>query len=440
MKNGNATYYRYNLLLAAASPLLAIYLAQRFLSGKSRPGWPERWGRLPSFEPLSPNRIWVHAVSAGEVVASLPILRALKASLPDYALFLSVITPAGYEVAVKQAAPLLEGLFYAPFDLPWVVRHAVQTLRPQLYVSLESELWPNLLHTLKRQGVKTALVNGRITPRSFERARRFAPGLFRWMLGHVDLLLMQSQADAERICALGGTSIERRVKVVGNTKFDQEIQPLDRERREQMRAELRLPLEAPVFIAGSTRSSDEERIVVEAFLQMKRRLPSLCLVVAPRQLNRVEETLQILRQANLNPMRRTSPNDSLTDCLVLDTMGELADVYAIANVAFIGNTFPPVVQGGGQNILQPLAHGIPVLHGPHYATIRAEVALANEAGVAFPVTSAEELANKALQLLGDTCLLEKLAQRAVALIQANRGASQRCVEALIPLLGAGASR
>jgi len=440
LKDGNATYYRYNLLLAAASPLLAVYLAQRFLSGKSRPGWPERWGHLPAFEPLAPNRIWVHAVSAGEVVASLPILRALKSSLPDYALFLSVITPAGYEVAVKQAAPLLEGLFYAPFDLPWVVRHVVQTLRPQLYVSLESELWPNLLHTLKRHGVKTALVNGRITPRSFERARRFAPGLFRWMLGNVDLLLMQSQADAERIGALGGTPIEGRVWVVGNTKFDQEIHPLDRERQEQMRAELRLPLEAPVFIAGSTRSADEERIVVEAFLQMKRRLPSLCLVVAPRQLSRVEETLQILRQANLNPMRRTSPHGSLTDCLVLDTMGELADVYAIANVVFIGNTFPPVVQGGGQNILQPLAHGKPVLHGPYYATIRAEVALAQEAGVAFPVTNAEELANKALQLLGDACLLEKLAQRATALIQANRGASQRCVEALIPLLKAGASR
>ncbi|CEK18335.1 3-deoxy-D-manno-octulosonic acid transferase [Chthonomonas calidirosea] len=440
MNNENAAYYRYNLLLAATSPLLALFLAQRFLSGKSRPGWSERWGHLPSFDSLSPNRIWVHAVSAGEVVASLPILRALKSSFPDHALFLSVITPAGHEVAVKQAAAWLEGLFYAPFDLPWVVKRVVRTLRPQLYVSLESELWPNLLHMLKRHGVNTALVNGRITPRSFERARRFAPGLFRWMLGNVDLLLMQSQADAERVAVLGGAPVEGRIHVVGNTKFDQELHPLDRARREQMKAELRLPLEAPVLVAGSTRSANEERIVVQAFLQMRRRLPSLCLIVAPRQLSRVEETLQILRQANLNPARRTSPQASVTDCLVLDTMGELADVYAVADVAFLGNTFPPVVQGGGQNILQPLAHGKPVLHGPHYATIRAEVALAQEAGVAFPVANAEELAAKALQLLGDKCLLEKLAHRAQSLIQANRGASQRCIEALAPLLKAGALR
>lgn len=429
------TYFAYNLLLGALSPLIALYLASRFFSGKSREGWKERWGRCAfKTPPPSPQRIWVHAVSAGEVVAALPLLRTLKEAMPHGALYLSVITPAGYAIAQKQAAPLLTELFYAPFDLPWVVQKVVCQIQPQLYVSLESELWPNLLYHLKQQGTLTALVNGRITPKSHARALRYARWVFRWMLEGMDLLLVQSQEDAARFLSLGGPNIKGRLMVTGNTKFDQDIPSLNEESVAQLRADLRLPAEAPVFIAGSTRSAEEERVVVQAFLKMRERVPALCLIMAPRQLARTEETVQLLQEKGLQPMRRTNPSAAQTRCLVLDTMGELAEVYAVASLAFVGNTFPPVVQGGGQNILQPLAHGKPVLYGPYYATIRAEVELARAAEVAFPVRNAEEMAEVGLHILGDKYILKKIEERARMLVRENRGAAHRSVQALVALL------
>jgi 3-deoxy-D-manno-octulosonic-acid transferase len=370
------------------------------------------------------------------VVAAVPILRELRSVLPDAELILSVITPAGREMAEQQAAKLVDSLFYAPFDLPWVTARVVKTLRPDIYVSLESELWPNLLHHLKKSGAKTVLVNGRISEKNFRRSKTFGL-LFQWMLGNMDALLMQSAADAQRIQQLGGIKFQPgRVAVIGNSKFDQEIGRLTTEQVMALRQELHLPANAPVFVAGSTRSPEEEQEIFTAYRELKKRFPTLCLIVAPRQVVRGDEVETAMKAMELEPVRRSkqlseSPMNSI---LLLDTMGELANVYAIADFAFVGNSFPPVVNGGGQNLLQPLAHGKPVLFGPKYATIRSEVALAMEAGVGFQVENGAELVEKGTQLLESEPLRREIEAHALDLIAANRGVSAKYAQAIVGLL------
>ncbi len=425
------------------SPFVSAYMLNRYTSGKSRDGWHERWGHLPDAlvrrEGGKP-RVWIHAVSAGEVVAAVPILRELRPLLPNHELLLSVITPAGREMAEKQAAPYVDGIFYSPFDLPWSVRRAVGKIHPDVFVSLESELWPNLLHDMKRIKAATVMVNGRISDKNFRRVQRAGGWLFRWMLSNMDRLLMQSALDAQRIREIGKITEPGRVAVVGNSKFDQEIPRLSPTAVQTLRRTLHLPPDAPVFVAGSTRSPEEEAIVIESYLAMRHQNPDLCLLIAPRQIDRGEELASAMRAAGLEPVRKTELTSALNSVspaavcevrhLILDTMGELASVYAVATVVFVGNSFAPVNSGGGQNLLQPLAHGKPVLFGPLTATTRAEAALTIEAGVGFRVENAAELAREGLRLLHDPSLCDEIASHALDLIAANQGVSVRYAEAI----------
>lgn len=435
-----SAFLLYNLVLVLTSPLIALYLMQRYLSGKSKPGWRERWGHLPpAFHSKQGGRprIWMHAVSAGEVVAAVPILRELRSRLPEYDFYFSVITPAGYEMAEQQAKPYVEGIFYSPFDFAWVVQRVVRALRPALFVSLESEIWFNLLHTLRRNGVHTVMVNGRISEKSLRRSQK-ARFFFRWAISNLDLMLMQSAGDLGRICALGGLSPTDtgRVRVLGNSKFDQAVQRLTAEQVVTLKESLKLPPDAPVWVAGSTRSSEEEAVIFSAYNALLKEFPDLCLVVAPRQIARGAEASDAMLHAGLSPVRRTQLDTSPASVrhLILDTMGELANVYAVATFAFVGNSFPPVVKGGGQNLLQPLAHGKPVLFGPQHATIRSEAQMVTEAGVGFCVQNGEELFERARNLLNDPTTCEAIGQRALELMEAQRGVSARYAEQVVELL------
>ncbi len=437
----NSNYIKYNLLLIIASPIILIYLLQRYLSGKSRQGWSERWGVLPeklTLKPGSGRRIWIHAVSAGETVAAVPIIKELREALPDCEILLSVITPAGHEIAAQQQSSLFDGIFFAPFDFPHVVKKIVKTVRPDIFVSMESELWPNLLFELKRSGVKTAMANGRISEKSFQRSSKYASWLYRWALSNMDRLLVQSEADAERIITLGGELNDPgRVQVIGNSKFDQEVAKLSSSEASDLRRSVGFPEEAPIFVAGSSRSQEEELIVIEAYKLMQERFPELCLLIAPRQIDRATELEVAMKAAGLEPVRKTqvskSPNLEVRQ-LILDTMGELANMYALATFAFVGNSFDPVVKGGGQNLLQPLAHGKPVLFGPKHATIRSEVALVLQAGVGFQVNDVKELADEGIRLLENEERCNEISVKALALIAAQQGVSKRYAALIAELL------
>jgi 3-deoxy-D-manno-octulosonic-acid transferase len=224
---------------------------------------------------------------------------------------------------------------------------------------------------------------------------------------------------------------------LGNSKFDQEIHTLSEAEARQLRQTLRLPPDSPVFVAGSTRSAEEEAEVITAYKLLLGEFKNLCLIIAPRQIDRSGELLTRMQSAGLNPVLRTGVEASaeLVKHLILDTMGELANVYAVATFAFVGNSFDPVVKGGGQNLLQPLAHGKAVLFGPRIATIRSEVDLVRESGVGFQVSNGVELAEKAAALLRDPALVSRIHADAIALIRANRGVSARYADAVIGAFG-----
>jgi len=270
------------------------------------------------------------------------------------------------------------------------------------------------------------MVNGRITERSYRRVLRYGAGLFRWMLSNMDRLLVQSEADASRVRALGGAGITDRVEVVGNSKFDQDIVQLSAEDVAKMRSALKFPETAPIFVAGSTRSAEEEAEILRAYVIMRTRFPELCLLVAPRHIDRAGELADAMRNAGLEPVRKTEIAAAASvRHLILDTMGDLANVYALAAFAFVGNSFSPVVNGGGQNLLQPLAHGKPVCFGPNTATVRSEVGLSTQAGVGFEVQNAEELAVWGERLLANEAERATIGRQARDLIVSQRGVSLR---------------
>jgi 3-deoxy-D-manno-octulosonic-acid transferase len=427
-----AAYWRYNALLALASPALTALLVSRLAHGKSREGWRERWGDLPAaLHHKTAPRLWVHAASVGEVVAATPILTLLRERLPDWQFVCSTITPGGQETARNQIGKTLDTVIYAPFDLPWAAQKAARTVQPDLYVNLETELWPNLLYHVRQTGAKMALVNGRISDRSIGRYRRFR-NLFGWTLQQFDRLLVQTAQDASRFRDIGAAA--ERLTVVGNAKFDQKTERLTPAQAAALKQELGIAPDAPVWVVGSTRTAEEETQILSAYRQARETVPNLALIHAPRHIERAEELAGLMRSQGLHPVRRSqvAPASVPVTQLILDTFGELARVYAVGEVAYIGNSLLP--PGGGQNLLQPLAQGKPVLYGPYMNDFRDLVAMAERAGLGTKVRTADELAAQVVTRIRETSKRESFAARAEAMLAENRGAAQRYADSLLALV------
>jgi len=424
---GRSAFLAYNAVLAAASPLLAGWYGWRVLgSGKSREGWLERLG-LPaeSQKGLCRRRnVWVHAVSVGEVVAASPVVRHLR-QLPEAPdVELTTITSTGHRMAEK----VLPGTpaFFLPVDVLPAVRAVMSRVQPLCLALCEAELWPNLLNEAQRTGAKVALINGRVTEHTLRTAERHG-WIFRWALSNIDRFLMQSAEDAERVVTLGAD--ERRVEVAGNTKFDEADEPLPGAERTELSGRYGLPAGAPVFVAGSTNPGEDE-VALDAFCAARRVNPDLRMIIAPRQIERAEDIVRLAADRGLTAVRRTAvagPHNR--DVVVLDTFGELAKVYALALVSFVGGTF---VDKGGHNILQPLAQGVPVAFGPYDYKIRDIADKALKAGVAVRAQTPEALAS-AVSELATGIRRADYHTRALGLIAQNRGASACCAQAIYDL-------
>jgi 3-deoxy-D-manno-octulosonic-acid transferase len=389
----------------------------------------ERMGRLPVYLNVDGERsVWVHAVSVGEVLAARPLLTALRERFPGHRLFLSTTTETGNAVA-RQLARHVDGLFFAPFDFRRPVRRALEVLQPDLLVLVETELWPNLIHEAHRRGTRVAVVNGRISPRSFARYVRIR-ALLRPILAQVDLFLMQGEAHAQRIVAMGAPA--ERVSVSGNLKFDSVEAPRVPERLARV-----LPRDnRPLWVAGSTVAGEEEHIL-RAFHRVRERVPELRLMLAPRHPERFAAVPAVVEAAGFRCRRRTTlePGDWKDgEVLVLDTLGELAHVYPLASVVFVGGS---LVDAGGHNILEPAIAGKAVIVGPHMQNFQEihDAFLAERALV--PVASSEQLADEVVRLLGDEAARLTLGERGRALVERNRGALARSADALALLAGAG---
>jgi len=414
----------YNLALLLLAPLWVPYVLWRIVAGSWRDRWAERLGFVPVPPPSDKPRVWIHCVSVGETLAAQPVVRCLRNLLPDCELVFSTTTPTGQQTALGALRDVVDYFVYFPLDLPFAVRRALGRIQPRALVLFETELWLNLLTEQHRRGGRVLILNGRISDRTARRAPRARP-MYAAMLRCVDFICAQSPTDAARFIALGASP--SRIEVCGNTKFDQALGALDRT-ADEWRQTLSLPDHAPVLVVGSTRTPDEEQLVVDAYLRVRATLPDTCLVLAPRHLERIGEVERLLQARGLSPHRRSQlplQGGAHAQAVIVDTFGELASLYSVADVVVIGGAFAPL---GGQNLFQPLAHGKPVFFGPHTHNFRDIAQLAKAAGVGFEVQTAEQLAEGVLRLLHDPKLREQIAQQASELIEKHQGAAARCAE------------
>jgi 3-deoxy-D-manno-octulosonic-acid transferase len=404
--------FLYNLLLILGSPLWVPWMLRRSAQRAERVDWRQRFGYLPTLSGPR-KRIWMHAVSVGEVIACLPILRELRRD--DVEIILSVTTSSGHQTARTQAKGLYDHLVYPPIDLPWMTRRALRRVRPDVLAIMETELWLNLLRSAKSVGTRTCLVNGRISDRSFPRSLKikfYYQALFR----SLDVALVQTDVDAERLTTLGATN----VRVTGNVKFDQAADGTQDD-PSTWRHELGLTL--PTVVVGSLRA-EEFAEVAPALVALGVRYQ---VIVAPRHIERTPDLAALLNEPRI---RSQGDRFDGPGCLILDTYGELSAIYAVADVVVIGGGFANL---GGQNILQPLAHGKPVLHGPHMQNFR-DVAQQAQAAGASETCPPAELADRVTALLEDPDRRSKMSKLAADLVQRNLGAATRDADAIRALL------
>ncbi|MGE3512469.1 MAG: 3-deoxy-D-manno-octulosonic acid transferase [Vicinamibacterales bacterium] len=392
----------------------------------------QRFGYLPiSFNIDGEESIWIHAVSVGEALTARALVADLRARYPRLRLYLSTTTMAGQQVA-RRGVQHVDGVFYFPFDWTVIVRRTLDVVKPRVFVMMETEIWPNVLRLCNERGVKTVLVNGRISARSFPRYQLVRP-LFRRVLQDVDRFCMQSEESARRIVELGADP--ERVSVTGSLKFDSLPMPTvsHSKPRDRVLRYFRMPGSRLVVMAGST-VKGEEPAVLRAFSRVKLSVPTAMLVVAPRQPERFGEVERMARDAGFVVARRSNlPIDAepKVDVVVLDTLGELAQLYQIATAVFVGGS---LVDHGGHNILEPAVFGKPILFGPfmHNFTEIAETFLANDAAV--QVASDRELEQALLQLVTDPVRRARLGAAARALVDANRGAKDKTLRVFADLL------
>lgn len=413
------------LALAVALSPWFLYQAVRYRKYVGSVG--ERMGRLPvSFNLDGDDSIWIHAVSVGETLAARTLIDGLRERYPDLRIFLSTTTLTGRQLA-RSRVQGLDAVFFFPFDIPAVINRTLQLVRPRLFIMVETELWPNLLRACARAGVKTVLVNGRISARSYPRYR-LVRGFFRSVLADVDRFCMQGEEAARRIVDIGADP--GRVVVTGNLKFDSlELPaPADRGAGRVLRY-FRVSADRPVFVAASTLKG-EEAPVLAAFAAVRRQHPKALLIMAPRKPERFNEAVVLARGEGLRVVRRNDlPIDAepRADVVILDTIGELAHLLQVATVVFVGGS---LVAQGGHNILEPAVHGKPVVFGPHmdnFAEIAAEF-VHHQAAV--QVSGAEALPAVIVRLFGDPVERARIGAAARALVDANRGAKQRTLEAI----------
>ncbi len=403
----------YNLLLLVLAPVWVPWMLVRTRARKEPPRWGERlgWVRIP---PPKDRRVWLHAVSVGEVVAAAPILRELRKAAPGLEIALSVTTSSGHRTAREQLDGLFDHLFYFPIDLlpcQWI---AMRRVRPSVVAVMETELWMNFLWTARRFGAKTLLLNGRISDRNLRRSRplrRFYAALLRL----VDRPLMQSEPDAARIELLGA----RNPETFGNTKFD-----LALESPAPWRETLGIPEDASVIVVGSTRGEEEEAFVLSALEALDR--DRLWILHAPRHLERVPELLAQV-EARFDSTGRLSQHDRAR-YLLIDTYGQLGEIYGAADVAVVGGGFANL---GGQNLIQPLALGVPVLHGPHMQNFRSAAESALAVGASRVCETPESLESNLRELLARPELRAKMGTAGRELVRQSAGAAGRYAEAVL---------
>ena len=381
------------------------------------------------------SSIWLHAVSLGEMSAAAPLIRALRERHPGAPLVLTTATPAGRARAAALFGDCAD-IRYLPYDTPGSVRRFLTRIRPRVSIIMETELWPNLLFACARRGVPVVLANARLTAKSVSRYRR-VKSLFGGLFHNV-LIAAQSADDAARFAEIGADAA--RTQVVGNVKFDIGIDAKSIEEGRRLRQEF--GTERFAWVAGSTHAGEDGE-VLSAHTQLLREKPQALLLLAPRHRDRFEAVAAQLKSSGLRYGRRSESAagagagaQPCVECQVLlvDTLGELATMYAAADVAFVGGSLVPI---GGHNLLEPAALGLPVLCGPYQANNKDIAAMLLDSGAAAQVGNADELGAALLRLCNDAAQRRRMGDAGMHLVAANRGSVAALLELIEPLLEQG---
>jgi 3-deoxy-D-manno-octulosonic-acid transferase len=413
------------LVLVLGTPYWLVRMAT---TGKYREGLSERLGFVPARlrEEDSRRTIWVHAVSVGEVLAASRLVNELSACAPQYRVLFSTTTRTGQRLARDRTG--INHTFYFPLDFPWIVRRYLRLLDPALLVLVETEFWPNLLAACRRAGIPVAVVNGRVSDRSLPRYLQLR-SLWKQILAGVSIVLAQSEEDAKRLKAIGAPA--GRVFFGGNLKFDvrsAEPAAITTSLREHLTAGTR------VLVCGSTMEGEEE-ILLDAFQQVRKAIPDCVMILAPRHPERFGRVAQLLKNRDEQSVRRSNwmkrPSKIKGGTVVLlDSIGELASVYALASVAFVGGSLIPA---GGHNPLEPAQFAVPVVMGTHYANFRAIIDMLVHAE-AMKLATTETLVPILENLLTDVEAANDLGVRALEVFHLQSGATGRAITALLGLL------
>ncbi len=413
--------------------LLPVVVYRRVRYGRAVGRLRDRFGRLP--EPINCDHrpsVWIHAVSVGEVLTVRSLLLDVRAAYPAHRVFVSTTTSTGQQVA-RQLGDLVDGVFYAPLDLAPFVARALDRIRPDLVMFVDTEIWPNWLRTCRRRGVKTTIVNARLSDQSY-RGYRLVRFFMRRVFQHVDRVCAQTEAWGRRFVDLGLPP--ERLAVTGSLKFDAldvaatsaELHVGDRVLRYFAFTEGR-----SVLVAASTLDGEDEP-VLRAFASLRETAPEMTLILAPRHPERVGAVEALARRHGFGTVRRSElevDSTSGADVVVLDTVGELPRLFQLATLVFVGGSLVP---SGGHNILEPAVFGKPIVFGPHMSNFAEIAALFIEKSAAVQVGSPQDLEETLARLLADPVQQASLGAAARALVEANRGARARHLAVLAEVL------
>ncbi len=409
-------------LMLAWLPSLLISLIR---SGKYKKSLKYRLGIWPeglSAEFNHHDWVWLHAVSVGEVAAVAPLVKTLKERHPKFKLLVSTVTETGNQLA-HQCLEGADEIIYFPLDLMFISRRALNRVNPALFIMAETEIWPNFLRTLTQKDIPAVIINGRISAKSFKNYR-LVKFFIQRVLADINCFSMQSELDARRIKALGAKA--ERVRVDGNLKFDRLPPSISQTQKNELRAALGIKPDAPIFIAGSTHSGEDE-VVVSAYKELLAAHPRLVLIIASRHLERLADIEVVIKQLGLQSVRKSAMANERNEgaIILVDTIGELAGLYAIAELVFVGGSLVPI---GGHNILEPAAYGHPVLFGPHMSNFSASASILKAVGAGIEVQGLDQLVAEAQKLLKSQNLRAQLGQAAKKAVEQNRGATKRTLE------------
>lgn len=430
-------YLLYSFLLTLGFIiLLPRFIVDAFRNGKYVTGLGERLGNLPQVNRDGVPLIWLHCVSVGEAQAAQSLVQALQKSFPHFRLAISTTTVTGQKIARQIFAEQVEAVFYVPIDWAWTVRRALRRVQPSLIIVMETELWPRLFRESRKRGIPTVLVNGRISDKSFRRYQRIR-AFMRRVLDDLTLGIMQSDNDAKRIRDLGLD--QNRIKVSGNLKFDSAAAEVDERLTNEIHERFRLGEGRPLIVAASTHAG-EEAIVLDAFRRIRQSHATTRLMFAPRHPERFQEVVAVLESSGFKFARRSSApasDDAAAEVILLDTIGELRAVYPLAEIVFVGGSLIP---HGGHNVIEPARYGICTVTGPHTENFAAIVKVMLEDNALIQLTSSTdataEMASVLDRLLSDEASRHTIGQRAKAVCDRKRGATEKTISFISEALAA----